>query len=265
MAEAAKAVEAHADLPGVRLWYRDTGGSGAPVILMHANTGNSDSWGPNIPALVGAGYRAIAFDRRGWGRSVAQPESGPQPGTIADDLHGLVDHLRLVTFHLVGIAGGGYAAYDYAIGHPERLRSLVVAASGGGIPESDYAREYGRVRLPGFPDWPAQFREVSLDYLATNPTGLQAWLEIHGRSRQPGAPAQPTRNSITLKRLETLRIRTLLIAADNDLTTPPYVMRMQAGHLPDARFLLIPDAGHSVNWEQPAAFNDALLEFLGRG
>src|SRR4051812_955480 len=75
----------YADLPGVRLWYSDTGGSGTPLVLLHANTGNADSWTPNIPGLAAAGYRLIAFDRRGWGRSVADPDTArslaPSPAT----------------------------------------------------------------------------------------------------------------------------------------------------------------------------------------
>ena len=55
----------------MRLWYTDSGGSGVPVLLLHANTGNADGWQYNIPGFVEAGYRAIAFDRRGWGRSMA--------------------------------------------------------------------------------------------------------------------------------------------------------------------------------------------------
>jgi hypothetical protein len=51
----------YADLPGVRLWYTDSGGSGAPLVLLHANTGNADSWQYNIPGFVEAGYRVITF------------------------------------------------------------------------------------------------------------------------------------------------------------------------------------------------------------
>ncbi|MGH7872108.1 MAG: alpha/beta fold hydrolase, partial [Candidatus Binatia bacterium] len=117
----------YANLPGVRLWYTDSG-SGAPVVLLHANTGNADSWQYNIPGLVEAGYRIITFDRRGWGRSTASSNSGPQPGTIAEDLYALVQYLEIDRFHLVGVAGGGFAAYDYVLWHPERLLSLVIAA-----------------------------------------------------------------------------------------------------------------------------------------
>ncbi len=258
----APAFAGHAELPGVRLWYTDSGGSGVPVVLLHANTGNADSWQYNIPALVAAGYRAIAFDRRGWGRSIADPATGPQPGTISDDLHALVEYLGLDRFHLVGVAGGGFAAYDYVLSHPERLRSLVVAASGGAIedPELNALRE--RTRLPNFQSWPPEFREVSMGYMATNPEGLERWLEIHHNSQQEDAPSQPLRNTITLEKLETITVPTLLLPGDQDLQTPPWVMRVQAARIPGVRFQIIPEAAHSINWEQPEAFNQAVLDFI---
>src|SRR6187431_1677578 len=77
--------EAFADLPGVRLCYRDTGGDGIPVVLMHAATGSSRVWEHQIPAFTAAGFRVIAFDRRGFGGTTIAP-GGVQPGTAADDL-----------------------------------------------------------------------------------------------------------------------------------------------------------------------------------
>jgi pimeloyl-ACP methyl ester carboxylesterase len=233
----------HADLPGVRLC-------------------NADSWQHNIPAFVEAGYRVIAFDRRGWGRSTADPDSGPQPGTIAEDLHALVELLKLDRFHLVGVAGGGFAAYDYALWHPERLLSLVIAASGGAIVDEETRRLREKTALPGFSSWPAEFREVSTGYMATNPEGLERWLEIHRHSRQEGAPAQPQRVTITYRKLGTIRLPTLLMPGDQDLQTPPWVMRRQLAHIPGAKFIVLPEAAHSINWEQPEAFNHHVLEFI---
>ena len=252
----------YADLPGVRLWYTDSGGDGVPVILLHANTGNADGWQYNIPGFVEAGYRVIAFDRRGWGRSTANPDSGPQPGTIAEDLHALVEHLKLDRLHLVGVAGGGFAAYDYVLWHPERLRSLVIAASGGAIVDEELRQLREKTALPNFSSWPPQFREVSMGYMATNPEGLQRWLQIHNHSRQKGAAAQPQRTTITLEKLATIRVPTLLIPGDQDLQTPPWVMRRQLARIPGAEFIVLPEAAHSINWEQPEAFNRKVLEFI---
>ena len=252
----------YADLPGVRLWYTDSGGIGAPLVLLHANTGNADGWQFNIPGFVEAGYRVIAFDRRGWGRSRANQATGPQPGTIAEDLHALVEHLQIDRFHLVGVAGGGFAAYDYVLWHPERLRSLVVAASGGAIVDEELRALRQKTALPNFPNWPAEFREVSMGYMATNPDGLTRWLEIHHHSQQPGAAAQPQRTTITFEKLKTIRVPTLLMPGDQDLQAPPWVMRRQLAAIPGAEFIVLPEASHSINWEQPEAFNRAVLEFI---
>ena len=252
----------YADLPGVRLWYTDSGGNGVPLILLHANTGNADSWQYNIPGFVEAGYRVITFDRRGWGRSRANPGTGPQPGSIADDLHALVEHLGIDRFHLVGVAGGGFAAYDYVLWHPERLRSLIVAASGGAIADEELRQLRQKTGLPGFSSWPPEFREVSMGYMATNPEGLQRWLEIHHHSQQKGAPAQPQRTTITFEKLKTIRVSTLLMPGDQDLQAPPWVMRRQLAHITGAEFIVLPEASHSINWEQPEAFNRNVLEFI---
>ncbi|HWO41733.1 MAG TPA: alpha/beta hydrolase [Candidatus Eisenbacteria bacterium] len=252
----------YADLPGVRLWYTDSGGSGVPLVLLHANTGNADSWEHNIPGFVGAGYRVIAFDRRGWGRSTATPETGPQPGTIADDLEALANHLALGRFHLVAVAGGGFAAYDYVLWHPQNVRTLVIAASSGAIVDEETRKLREKTTLPGFSSWPPEFREVSMGYMATNPEGLKRWLEIYHNSRRQGAPAQPQRTTITYSKLETIRLPTLLMAGDQDLVTPPWVMRRQLAHIPGAKFILVPEASHSIAWEQPEAFNRHVLEFI---
>jgi len=252
----------YADLPGVRLWYTDSGGSGVPLALLHANTGNADGWQYNIPGFVDAGYRVIAFDRRGWGRSRANPASGPQPGTIAEDLHALIEHLEIDKFHLVGVAGGGFAAYDYVLWHPERLRSLVVAASGGAIVDEELRKVREKTTLPGFREWPPEFREVSMGYMATNPEGLQRWLDIHHHSQQKDAKAQPQRTTITFENLATIRVPTLLMPGDQDLQAPPWVMRRQLAHIPGAEFIVLPEASHSINWEQPEAFNRNVLEFI---
>src|SRR5437763_1963840 len=72
--------EGYADVPGARIFYRDAGGSGVPVVFLHAATGSSRVWQYQIPVFTAAKYRFIAYDRRGWGRTTVDP-AGPQPGT----------------------------------------------------------------------------------------------------------------------------------------------------------------------------------------
>src|SRR6266545_82231 len=122
---------AFVELPNAQLWATDTGGTGDPVILLHANTGTSEAWQKQLPVLVQAGYRAIAFDRPGRGKSVAH--DGMKPISVTETLDALVGHLKLCKIHLIGVAGGGYVALDYAAWRPERLKSLVLAATGLGL------------------------------------------------------------------------------------------------------------------------------------
>src|ERR1043166_10279368 len=97
----------------VRVNFTDTGGNGVPVVLLHAATGSVLSWEHQTPAFVKAGYRVIAFDRRGWGKTTS--DAGAIPGTAADDLISLMDSLHIDRFHLVGTAAGGFVTLDTAL------------------------------------------------------------------------------------------------------------------------------------------------------
>jgi pimeloyl-ACP methyl ester carboxylesterase len=256
---------AHAQLPGVKLWFVDTGGTGVPVVLLHPNTGTCAVWEEQILAFSRAGYRAIAFDRRGWGNSVADPSSGPQPGSIADDLDALVSYLALDNFHLAGVAGGGFAALDFAAWRPERLRSLVVGASTGAIADKEIADFIARIAIPDIRKQSAHYRELGPSYRGANPEGTKRWIEIDESSRQPGVPFQPPlRTPNTFAKIATIPTPTLVIAADADLLAPPALMRIWAASLKNYEWAIIHDAGHAMAWEQPGTFNDIVLEFLRR-
>ena len=252
--------ETYAELPGVRLWFKDTGGSGVPVVFLHANTGSSQNWEHQIPDFTKAGFRIIAFDRRGWGRSMAQP--GAQPGTAADDLRALMKFLAIDRFHLVGTAGGGFVAYDYALSFPETVRSLVVANSIGGVQDEDYLALGRRLRPPQFDALPPDLRELGPAYRAADPSGTSRWLELERMSRQSGATAQAYRNRMTFSMLESIKLPTLLITGDADLYAPPPLLRMFTSRIKGSQSLIIPEAGHSGYWEKPDIFNKAVLEFV---
>jgi pimeloyl-ACP methyl ester carboxylesterase len=255
---------ARAELPGVKLWYTDTDGTGAPLVLLHANTGNSDIWEGQVGAFAQAGHRVIAFDRRGWGKSLADPASGPQPGTIAGDLDALADHLKLEKFHLLGVAGGGFAALDYAAWRPERLRSLVIGASTGQIVDPEIAGFAARIEIPELRKLPPVYLEVSPSYRGANPEGTQRWREIEAHSRQAGSPNQPLRSPNTFAKIATIPTPTLVIAADADLLAPPALMGVWAAHVKNHEWAVVADVGHAMAWERPDRFNAQVLAFVGR-
>jgi pimeloyl-ACP methyl ester carboxylesterase len=257
--------EGYATIPGAKIFYRDTGGSGVPIILLHAATGSSRVWEYQIPAFTSAGYRVIAFDRRGWGRTTL--DSGQaQPGTAADDLLSLLDQLHLDRVHVLGTAAGGFAALDFALSYPQRVRSLVVANSIGGVQDADFLELGRRIRPPEFDKLPPEFRELGPSYRAGNAPGTERWVELQKISRPAGPPAaaQPMRNNITFASLETIQAPTLLLTGDADLYAPPPVMQLFAARIKGSALSVIPEAGHSAYWEQPEKFNLTVLNFFGK-
>ena len=256
---------AYADLSGRRLWYVDTGGNGVPIVFLHAATGSSAVWEHQLSAVTAAGHRFIAYDRLGTGRSTLA--AGADPGTAADDLQGLAEHLRLPRFHLVGTAAGGIVAIDYALSFPERLRSLVVANSIGGVRDEEYVALGRRLRpAPQFEALPPEFRELGPAYRAANPEGTERWMALARQSRAPGGLSTPqaSRNRVTFAMLESLRVPALLLTGDADLYTPPPVLRLFAARIRGAESVVVPETGHSAYWEQPELFNRAVLAFVGR-
>jgi pimeloyl-ACP methyl ester carboxylesterase len=259
----APAHEGFADLPGVRIWYKDTGGSGVPVVFLHAGTGSSRVWEHQIPAFTAAGYRFIAYDRRGWGRSEVVP-SGPQPGTAAEDLDRLMNHLKVDRFHIVATAAGGSIAWDYALSFSMRVRSMVIANNTGRVEDKAYLDFVASLRPESFDELPPEFREVGPVYRAANPEGTRRWVELEKVSRPPGPrmATQPLKNRLSFPLLESIEVPVLLISGGSDLAAPAPLQNYFSERVPHAETLHVPDAGHSTFWEQPEVFNRAVLAFI---
>ena len=225
----------------------DTGGSGTPVVLLHAATGHSGMWEHQLPAFTKAGYRVIAFDRRAEGHA-------------SEQLHEVAASLALERFHLVGTAAGAIVAVDYALSRPQWLRSLVLANTIVGVTDQDYLELSRRLRpSPQFEAMPADFRELGPSYRAGNAEGMRHW---HALAHEKPRVAYTTRNKITWASLETIKLPTLLLTGDADLYMPPSVLRLFAKRFPRCESLVLPECGHSAYWEQPEAFNSAVLAFL---
>ena len=130
--------EGVAALADTRLWFWDTGGSGEPIVLLHPASGSALIWGYQQPVFAKAGYRVIAYSRRGYYNS--QPIERAHPGIGSEDLHQLVEFLGLGKFHLVASAAGGSIASDYAFSHPERLLSLTISSNQFGVTDGEIHR-----------------------------------------------------------------------------------------------------------------------------
>jgi pimeloyl-ACP methyl ester carboxylesterase len=253
-------MQMHAAIQGAQVWFEDTGGDGAPVAFLHAGSGSSLLWKHQLPAFAAAGYRAIAYDRRGHGRTVGEAGAA---SSAADELLALLDHLGIARAHVVGTAAGGIAAFDFALSFPERTHSLVVANSHAGVQDADYLALQRRLRPPAFDALPAELRELGPCYRAAHPEGVHEWTKLEPQSVPGGVmPKVHTRNHLTFAALATISAPLLLITGDADLYIPPPVLDLFLRRLPHARSTVIPACGHSAYWEQPDIFNNTVIDFL---
>lgn len=255
---AAEFREGRVEVPGASLHYVDSGGSRPVVVFLHAATGSVPMWRHQEAAAAQAGLRFVAYDRRGHGRTTVLPTGGP--GTAADDLKALLDRLQVDRVHLVAAAAGGGVAVDFALAYPARVRSLVLACTLGGVEDESF-RELGRRLRPApFATLPPELIELGPEYRAANPAGTEEWKALV-RASHVARVVQPAVRPITLAAYEKLRMPVLGIAGGADLYSPPAVMRLFLDRVPGARLVTLPLAGHSAYWEEPEAFNRALVEF----
>jgi pimeloyl-ACP methyl ester carboxylesterase len=141
---------AEVSVNGVRLNYR-TIGAGPDVVLLHGLAGNQAFWNLEVLAALAAEFRVTTFDLRGHGYS-AMPPAHYWPADLAADLQGLLDHLGVARVHLVGHSYGGVVALRFALDHPGRAGSLVLADSRLRALQPENA-------LTATPDWP-RFRAL---------------------------------------------------------------------------------------------------------
>ena len=200
--------------------------------------------------LAVAGYPRRAIRRR--------------PGIGSQDLQHLADFLGLGKFHLVASAAGGSIASDYAFSHPDRLLSLTVSSNSFGIADGGILAAAMRIRPRIWDEIPVEFRELGPSYRAANPDGFRLWVELERKSQVGDGSRQPLANRITEASLGGLKVPTLVISGDADLSTPPSIARMIAARIANSELVVVPESGHSVYWEQPEAFNRAVLDFIAK-
>jgi pimeloyl-ACP methyl ester carboxylesterase len=258
----APAKEGIAELRGTRLAYWDTGGDGPAIVLLHPATGSLLMWGYQQPVFAKAGYRVIAYSRRGHYHS--EPVPRESPGSASQDLHNLVEFLGIGKFHAVASAAGCSITLDYAHSHPDRLFSMALASGVGGVRDPDYTKLSESLRPRGFDDMPSDFRELGPSYRAANPEGVRQWLAFEHRAVTGNRAGQRPANNVTWSSLEKMQVPTLLMVGDADLWQPPAMMRFYANRIPNSELVVVPEVGHSIYWERPDLFNSTVLDFVGR-
>ncbi|MFD1210716.1 alpha/beta fold hydrolase [Arthrobacter sp. GCM10027362] len=252
------------------------GEGGDTVVLMAGTSGHIEAFTRNIRALAKT-HRVIAYDYPGHGFSTLA-EADLEIPDYEEHLAGLLDALGLDRVHLCGESLGGWIALKFAQSHAERMKTLILSAPGGqviGGQAMDKARSVSRdaVEDPTFENVKRRLQVVIHDpELITDELVRirQAVYSREGFARSMGhilALQQPEirfRNRVTEEDYAALKVPTLLVWTDHEPSGGIEAGERFAAAIPDGELLVIRNAAHWPQWEDPRAFNERAVDFLAR-
>jgi pimeloyl-ACP methyl ester carboxylesterase len=262
---------------GTSLYYEEVG-SGTPIIFAHEFANDLRGWETQL-RYFSRSYRCVAYNARGYPPSaVSERDDMYSQQIAADDIGGVLDHLGEKRAFIVGLSMGASAALHFTIQHPERVLGLVFASGGSGSDKASRER-FNSEAVKASDIFLSQGMGPFVEVMSYGPTRVQllnkdprGWKEF-GQQLSEHSPlgAALTMRNYQAKRpslfdlkaqLKTTRVPTLIVAGDEDdpvIETSLFLKRC----LPASGLAILPKTGHSVNLEEPAAFNQLLQDFFG--
>jgi pimeloyl-ACP methyl ester carboxylesterase len=245
------------DRSGVNIHY-EVYGSGPPLILTHGYSSTSAMWQGQIEALS-KHHRLVLWDMRGHGLSdyPDDPEAYSEAVTVGD-IAALLDAVGADKAIVGGLSLGGYMSLAFHRAHPERVRALLIIDTGPGFKKDD-AREVWNKRARDTGD---RFDREGLGMLKTLSAERASVTHRNARGLALAARGMlAQRDARVIESLPDIKVPSLVVVGADDtpfLAASDYM----AAKIPGARKVVIPNAGHAVNIDQPQAFIDAVLPFL---
>lgn len=273
---------AYAHVNGIWLNHREQG-EGEPLLLVMGLGAPWQGWEPQLEAFSRQ-YRVICFDNRGVGAS-DKPVGRYTVSQLMEDTRGLLDHLRIERAHVVGVSMGGMVAMELAARYPQRVGSLVLAAT---TPAADARMRWTMGRIAARVGAVAFTCGGSLQdrVAAVKEELVQVWLPLIFSARPggdeeaivrrlmdaafaDGFPAVGTAGQLAAcfahdarERLRGIASRTLVLGGTTDAVFATERSAELARSISGARLELLHDVPHAINLVQPQAFNDVVLRFL---
>jgi pimeloyl-ACP methyl ester carboxylesterase len=259
---------------GVNLYYEVTG-KGFPLVWSHEFGGSFTSWEPQV-RFFSRRYQVITYNARGFPPSEVPSDPAAYSQEIAiEDLYQLLRHLDIEQAYVGGLSLGGNIALNFGIAHPDMVKALIVAATGSGTTNREaferrveemarafetegmkavaapYAKDAHRVQL--LRKDPRSYREYYEEFASHSATGAALTARGVMLKRPPISALEP--------KLKQLTIPTLIMVGDEDdrCIDPALFMKR---NIPHSGLVMFPQSGHVINVEEPALFNQTVLDFL---
>ncbi|MFD2239296.1 alpha/beta fold hydrolase [Aureimonas populi] len=263
---------------GTRLYVETAGESGTPILFIHEFGGNYDAWEPQM-SFFARRHRCITYAARGYAPSdTPQDVERYSQGVAVEDAVAVLDGLGIEKAHVVGLSMGGFTAVHFGLKAPERALSLTVAGAGYGCEKAteDYFRGVSLKVAENFEKDPVAFSRIyalgasRVQFQTKDPRGWAAFAERLSRHSAVGAAntmrgVQARRPSFwdMEERLKAMTLPTLVIVGDeDDHCLQPGIFLKRT--IPACGLAVLPKTGHTLNLEEPAAFNALLAEFIAQ-
>ena len=274
-----RADSAGAPADAVQLHIEDTGGDGRPVVLIHGWPLSAQAWEPQVSALQTAGFRVVAYDRRGFGRS-DKPASDYSYDTLAEDLARVLDERDLQDVTLVGFSMGGGEVARYIGRYGEsRLHSVVFAAAvppylmqSADNPDGPLTPEKAQEMKAGLEsDRGAFFEQFTSDFFSaggvlkvTEQQRSDAIALCHQSAQHAALACMDSFGGTDFREdLKKITVPTLVIHGDADAIVPIEGSGQRTHHaVSGSQLVTVSGAPHGLNVSHAAEFNEALLAFL---
>jgi CubicO group peptidase (beta-lactamase class C family)/pimeloyl-ACP methyl ester carboxylesterase len=261
------------DIGDAKLYYQEAG-HGEPLVFIHGHSFDHSEWDPQFPVFAKK-FRTICYDCRGYGRS-SMPVEG-RDFLHAEDLVKLMDQLKIEKAHLVGLSMGGFIVADMLALHPDRILTAT-AASGDvfSVPGPDQPwtnegitkrrNEIAQIKAKGTMnqkwDWLARLMDKGGSHLQQ--IRRPVWDMIYKWDQWQPLHVEPRLvlgNSVVEKlKSREITVPVMVLTGETDKDRPNKLLEC----VPTARQVIIPDAGHVSNLENPKAFTKLVMQFIER-